>query len=176
MRILLLAACLLAAPAWAQDHDHHLHSAGKHEHGLSQLSLAQDGEQILLTLDSPAVNLLGFEKAPHSTAEKAKLKTVLQTLQTADKLLQLNPEAGCQLHRAEVQAPWSQPQAAGEHADFTASYSYQCRAPQALKRLDAKPLLQAYPGIKTLELEWALPRQQGRAMLTAKKSTAALGR
>lgn len=74
MRPLLLALVLLPFAAQAHDdHDHdHAHgSLGKHEHGVAQLNVALDGKTLELELDSPAMNLVGFEHAASTDADKA---------------------------------------------------------------------------------------------------------
>ena len=45
--------------------------AGTHEHGVARLDLAQEGAQIDLHLESPAMNLLGYEHMPSSDAGPA---------------------------------------------------------------------------------------------------------
>lgn len=79
MRRLLLAlpfALLPLAAAHAvdeHDHDHEHGSLGAHEHGVGRLNAALDGQTLELELESPAMNLVGFEHAATSDADKAKV-------------------------------------------------------------------------------------------------------
>ena len=65
MRRLLLAlpfAMLPLAVAHAADeHDHAHGSLGAHEHGVGRLNAGLDGQTLELELESPAMNLVGFE-------------------------------------------------------------------------------------------------------------------
>ena len=75
MRRLLLAlpfALLPLAVAHAHDdHDHdHAHGTlGAHEHGVAKLNVVLDDNTLELELDSPAMNLVGFEHAASSDAD-----------------------------------------------------------------------------------------------------------
>ena len=90
MRLLLLTlplALLPFAPAHANEHTHgHEHdehaSLDAHEHGSASLNIALEGNSLELELDSPAMNLLGFEHAAHSTADRAKLASVKRLLES----------------------------------------------------------------------------------------------
>ena len=100
MRRLLLAlpfALLPLAVAHAHDdHDHdHAHGTlGAHEHGVAKLNAVLDGNTLELELDSPAMNLVGFEHAANSDADKAKVAAVRQQLEQPLKLFGLSAAAG----------------------------------------------------------------------------------
>ena len=61
--ISLLAAGLAATalPAWA---------AKAHQHGVARLDVAVEATRVTLYLDTPLDNLLGFERAPRTDAER----------------------------------------------------------------------------------------------------------
>ena len=81
MRRLLLAlpfallplAIAHAADEHDHDHDHEHGSLGAHEHGVGRLNAALDGQTLELELESPAMNLVGFEHVATSDADKAKV-------------------------------------------------------------------------------------------------------
>ena len=79
MRRLLLAlpfALLPLAIAHAADeHDHEHGSLGAHEHGVGRLNAALDGQTLELELESPAMNLVGFEHAATTDADNCLLYT-----------------------------------------------------------------------------------------------------
>ena len=57
----------LAAMAHDHDHDHAEHaSLGAHEHGVAQLNVALDGNTLEIELESPAMNLVGFEPVSYT--------------------------------------------------------------------------------------------------------------
>jgi len=71
-------------------------SHNAHQHGVATLTLAQEGPMLEAMLDSPMVNLLGFEHVPANASELAQLKNMQQWLAAGDWLL-LPEAAGCRL-------------------------------------------------------------------------------
>ena len=77
---ILLSTPVSAAPALASgqhDHDHqhdnsHYHDHDErrqgevHVHGLGTLNLVLEGETLVVELDGPAANFVGFERAPRT--------------------------------------------------------------------------------------------------------------
>ena len=77
---------LHAAQAANHEHNHaHAHeehgSLGKHEHGVASLNVALDGQTLEIQLQSPAMNLVGFEHEAKSDADKAKVTAARQHLE-----------------------------------------------------------------------------------------------
>jgi hypothetical protein len=58
-----MAALAGATPALA---------ASPHEHGVARLDVAVDAGRVSFSLETPLDNLLGFERAPRTDAERAK--------------------------------------------------------------------------------------------------------
>ena len=83
MRYALLALPFALLPlhaAQAANHEHshaHAHeehaSLDAHEHGVASLNVALDGQTLEIQLQSPAMNLVGFEHEAKSEADKAWL-------------------------------------------------------------------------------------------------------
>ncbi|MGL5463191.1 MAG: ZrgA family zinc uptake protein, partial [Aeromonas veronii] len=67
---LLLAAAAFGAHANHDEHESHSH--GAHEHGHGHLNLVVDGDQLMIELQAPAADLVGFEHAAKSDEEKAQ--------------------------------------------------------------------------------------------------------
>ncbi|MET0068037.1 MAG: DUF2796 domain-containing protein [Candidatus Thiodiazotropha sp.] len=95
---LLVAA---VAPLAAEEHRQH----GVHEHGVGTLNLAQDGTELHIELDSPAINIVGFEQAPNSEQDHQALQSALARLRDGKALFVLPETAGCRLMSAEVETP-----------------------------------------------------------------------
>src|SRR3990167_1068345 len=115
MRRLLLALpfALLPFAALAAEHSHehdHAHdhaehgSLDAHEHGAAQLNVVLDGKMLHLQLDSPAMNLVGFEHAAESAADKAKVATAHSLLAQPQALFGLNA-GDCNISKQEVESP-----------------------------------------------------------------------
>ncbi|RWU24051.1 DUF2796 domain-containing protein [Pseudomonas alkylphenolica] len=178
MRRLLLAlpfAVLPLAVAHAHDdHDHdHAHgSLAAHEHGAARLNVVLDNTTLELELDSPAMNLVGFEHAATSAADKAKVATVRAQLEKPLTLFGLNNAASCSETDQELESPLFGDKPAvdddgdthegHEHSDIHAHYQLACATPDALKRLDLSPLFKAFPATRKIQVQLIGPNgQQG---------------
>lgn len=163
MRRLLLALPFALLPlavayAHADDHEHdHAHGTlGAHEHGVAKLNAALDGNTLELELDSPAMNLVGFEHAVSSAADKAKVAAVRQQLEQPLKLFGLPAAAGCKEDQQALESPLFGDTAKAEsdgdehehshpHSDIGAHYQLTCASPEKLAQLDLAPLFKAFP-------------------------------
>ena len=105
---LLLTPLLLMGP-WASaeekhehDHDKEHRQHGTHVHGIAALNLALEGQEVHIELDSPAANVVGFEHAPSSEADRAALDKAVAALKDGDRLFKFNDDAGCRMETAKV--------------------------------------------------------------------------
>lgn len=174
MRHLLLALPLtllplVAANAQSHEHGHEEHaSLDKHEHGLAALNVALDGNTLEIQLESPAMNLLGFEHAASSADDQAKVAAARRQLEQPQALFALPIEAQCTLREHELRSALF-----GEHAEPTddeepghsaisAHYQFACAAPQALKTLELGSFFGSFPGTEKLDVQLIGPSgQQG---------------
>jgi hypothetical protein len=83
-------------------------AAGKaHEHGALRLDVAIEGSKLTITMEAPLDNLLGFERAPRTDAERKAAADVLARLRSPDKgtpLFALDAAAQCD-KRARPSSP-----------------------------------------------------------------------
>lgn len=106
----LLAAAALAGPAAAQHAHGHAHGhahddkreLGAHVHGLATLSIAVEGDAVGMALAAPGADIVGFEHAPDSKADRAAVKAAQARLSAPLDLFTLPAAAGCTLAAAEV--------------------------------------------------------------------------
>lgn len=177
---LLLAAAAFGAQANHDEHDHQGH--GAHEHGHGHLNLVLDGNQLMIELQAPAADLVGFEHAARSDDEKAQYAKAVARLKQPDALFRLDPAAGCKLTRQELQAAKEDHdhdhdhdkaadnhdehhQEEAGHADMGAMYTYTCATPAKLTGLEAT-LFSLYPSLEKLSVQGILPTGQTAAELT----------
>ncbi|MBH3386517.1 DUF2796 domain-containing protein [Pseudomonas juntendi] len=179
MRRLLLAlpfALLPLAVAHAHedpDHDHdHAHGTlGAHEHGVAKLNVVLDGNTLELELDSPAMNLVGFEHAASSDADKAKVAAVRQQLEQPLKLFGLASAAGCKEDQQALESPLFGDAAKADddgdehekghmHSDINAHYQLTCASPEKLTQLDLAPLYKAFPATQKINVQLIGPNGQ----------------
>ncbi|HAT6345968.1 DUF2796 domain-containing protein [Aeromonas hydrophila] len=179
---LLLAAAAFGVQANHDEHDSHGH--GAHEHGHGHLNLVLDGNQLMIELQAPAADLVGFEHAAKSDEEKAQYAKAMAQLKQPDALFRFDPAAGCKLTQQELQAAKEdhdhdhdhdhqksdgkhdehQHDDAG-HADMGAMYTYTCATPAKLTGLEAT-LFSVYPSLEKLSVQGILPSGQTAAELT----------
>jgi hypothetical protein len=161
--ILAIAFLCASGTAWA---------AGKaHEHGALKLDVAIEGGKLTIAMEAPLDNLLGFERAPRTDAERKAAADVLARLRSPDKgtpLFVMDAAAQCSLGKAEVQAPMLEPDAKSgakdEHADLDSSYEFSCAKPEALRSLDIG-LFDAYKRIQLIDVQVAGPKGQAKVTL-----------
>ncbi|MDF2489404.1 MAG: hypothetical protein K0S77_2026 [Pseudomonas sp.] len=137
-------------------------SPAAHEHGVASLNVALDGNTLELELDTPAMNLVGFEHAASSDADKAKVAAVRQQLEQPLALFGLAQDAGCSESAKDLQSPlFGDASAAGhEHTDIHAHYQLTCAQPGKLARLDLGPLFTTFPATQTINVQLIGPNGQ----------------
>ena len=168
----LLSGFVLAAEQHDHDHDHH-DSLGAHEHGAAELDAALDGSMLEIELRSPAMNLVGFEHAPSSDADKRKIADARERLEQPDALFGLPAAAGCKLAETELESPLFEGEAhdhgdhESQHSEIHAHYHFDCATPQAIQALDLQALFKAFPGTKKIQAQLIGPNGQRGAQLDA---------
>jgi hypothetical protein len=192
MRRLLLAlpfALLPLAVAHAADeHDHEHGSLGAHEHGVGRLNAALDGQTLELELESPAMNLVGFEHAATTDADKAKVAATRAQLEKPLTLFNLPKAAGCVVASQELESPLFGDKPAADdhddddhdedakdghehhhdHSEIHAHYQFTCAAPGALKSLDLANLFNTFPATQKIQVQLISPSGQQGVEVTAK--------
>jgi hypothetical protein len=100
IRLPFLALCAFAAtPAISEDARH----LDAHEHGVGQLDIAFDGQQIAMELHAPGADIVGFEYAAESDKDHAAIENAVAMLAQPMNLFVLPDAAGCQVVKAEAE-------------------------------------------------------------------------
>jgi hypothetical protein len=168
--------CLAVASAPAEDTGQR--RQGAHVHGMAHMTLAAEGDEVLIELTSPAASLIGFERAPRTDDERAIIAMAKKNLEAGDAMIRLNIEAGCRLESAEIDAAFADPgHSAGAehdhdtdhgkdgHADFHVVYSFACDRPEALGSA-ALGLFSGFPALERVLFRYVTAEGQGGAELT----------
>ena len=171
--LIILFGLMLVSPLWAQTM-HQGHAA--HVHGEARLNLAWSGVELLIELESPAINLLGFEHAIQSAQDRQRLQQVVSTLkQGAASLITPNAQAGCSIAQVDVDSALMDDVAGDtQHADFDVAISYRCEAIDALHSIDSSGLFKVFPGLQQIEAQWISDRSQGARELDAQRPVISL--
>ena len=159
-----------------------------HEHGVARLSAALEGGELLLEFLTPLDNLVGFEHAPTTAAQRQALADAAARLREGGRLFVLPEAAACVQRTVEIEAPWlsevegarghdhdHEHEHAGEargHADLVASYQFVCGQPAALDTLDTR-LFEFFPRLHEIRAERATPHGQGATVLRPGATTMA---
>jgi Protein of unknown function (DUF2796) len=169
----------------------HTAAGPAHEHGVARLQVAVSSSGITIHLESALENLVGFERAPRSAAERAAVAAALQKLNDAATLFRVDSAAACAGGQSTVQAPLWQPAsppaaavvsavagaapaataappskapAATEHADLDASYEFKCATAPRAQHIETR-LFEAFPRLKRVEVQRVTARGQGKVVL-----------
>jgi hypothetical protein len=161
LRLALLTAIAVAgtAPALAAEKEHRQH--GAHEHGAAELKLVWEKNVVTIELETPAVNIVGFEHAPRTDAQKKAVRDAVATLRGADKLFHFTPEAGCRGATTDVKSELTdaKPGQKLDHSEFEAGWRFTCDKPNALKAVDVE-LLKLFPKMHKLRAQSVSPKGQ----------------
>jgi len=174
--LLLSLACL---PAMAADdaHDHHGNHPA-HVHGVGKLDVALEGNTLTLHLDTPLINLVGFEHAANSGKDKDTVRAAAKTLREVGRIFVTDAAAQCKPAEIQLESavlapellgektPASTQDAAGDgHADLDGDFTLVCASPGALNTVDVSGLFAAFPGFQRIDVQLATPKKQGAVQL-----------
>lgn len=104
----------------------------RHAHGVAKLDVAVETKKLSIQLDSPLDNLLGFERAPRTEAERKLADTAIGKLKAAGSMFTIDPAAQCTLLRVDLSSPALKlgiPDAGKKkeaHADIDGSFEFDC--------------------------------------------------
>jgi hypothetical protein len=126
-----------------------------HVHGHGELNVAFEGEVLSMELRVPAHDVVGFEHAPSTDAERQAVESKLAELADAKRWFVPSEEAGCTLHglsltlggmsrrsgdldadhAAHGHAHEDQDSDGEGHSDLEGQYLFACSAPARLRSL-----------------------------------------
>ncbi|MDW4498854.1 DUF2796 domain-containing protein [Sulfitobacter sp. D35] len=90
---LALAATVAATPLAAQEQ----RQLDAHVHGVSSLELAIEGGTVEMDFYAPGMDIVGFEYAASSDADKDKVEAAIRLMLVPENVVALPEEAGCRL-------------------------------------------------------------------------------
>lgn len=153
-------------------HDHHEHEGhrhhGAHVHGMATLDLVMDGQELMMHLQSPLINFLGFEHAPETEQQKASYQDMLKLLERMDSLITIEGST-CEAELIEVADPFASQDEAG-HADVDVSYFLRCEQPNEITGLKIN-LFDIYSNLETLQVQMVIPSGQQQLELNPQRTT-----
>ncbi|KAF1046456.1 MAG: hypothetical protein GAK35_00982 [Herbaspirillum frisingense] len=175
--ILSSLACLPASVLAADGHDHHGNHPA-HVHGVGKLDVALEGNTLTLHLDTPLINVVGFEHAATTTRDKDTVEAAAKMLRDVSRIFVTDPAAQCKPAEVQLESAALPPALLGEkavsnpeaapndgHADLDGDFTLVCASPGALNTVDASGLFSAFPGFQRIDVQLATPKKQAAAQL-----------
>ena len=161
----LAAAVPLAASAQAR----------AHVHGQLKLDIAVEGPTVVIEMESPLENFVGFEHAPKTEAEKKAADDVVAQLRAADQLFKIDPAANCKLGPVTLRSAalgLGKAEAGAEgHADLDGSFAFNCTKATEAKFIELG-LFGAFKGLRQVDAQIVTP--DGQFKRTLKRPNARL--
>ena len=154
--------------------------------------MALDGNVLRIELESPLYNLLGFEHAPDTEAQRDQVAEAERKLAQPEELFVFNSEAGCRAdtiatvslfaeadgyghdgnhdHENDLDHHDEDGKDASAHRDALVTYSLSCASPSELRRADIG-LLSAFPLMEEVDMVYLGPDTQKSLELTGSQTT-----
>ena len=178
-------ACLLSSNlnGQASHHDHEAVHQDIHLHGHVELRVALENTSLELYLESPSVNIVGFEHRATSAQQIQAAEDAKSILESPAEIFSFS-DGNCSLSQSNVSfaailqaAENHQSGADGnkdeehqvDHSEITASYKYNCQRGGELDVISLK-LIEHFPGIEKIKVIWLTDTEQGTVELTPKTS------
>ncbi|WP_422087673.1 MULTISPECIES: DUF2796 domain-containing protein [Variovorax] len=163
---LAIAAALFAAAPFLSAQAQQQHA---HVHGQLKLDVAVDGPTVVIDMESPLDNIVGFERAPKTDAEKKAVEDAVAVLRAADKLFIVDPAANCKLGPVDLRSGAlglgnPDPAEPVGHADLDATFSFNCTNAAAAKFIDVN-LFGAFKGLRQIDSQIASAQGQFKRQL-----------
>ena len=102
-RSLGLSLALIIGPVSNSVGENERREFGSHEHGVTTLNIALDDKALMMELEGPAMNFVGFEYSPRSAENKQAIADALSVLKNAAELIVPAAAADCRLIAAQAQ-------------------------------------------------------------------------
>ena len=167
----LMVLAPLSIAANEHKHEHHEHSLAAHVHGLATLNIALEGQILELQLDSPAMNIVGFEYQPSAAADKKAVADAERTLKNEQLLFKLSEDAQCALSAVSIDndlAEHADEHAAEhQHSDIQVSYQFNCAQPNKLTGIDLAGFFKAFPHTEKINVQLVTAETQQGAELSS---------
>ncbi len=161
--------------------------AGPHRHGVSELLMALDGNNLTLELTAPGKDIAGFENAPSTREQKEFYAKIVAVLKSAGMMFSLSEEAACRIGNVRVLKQLSNEHESAhadderdeieenkthndedEHGEFRIRYSYTCDNPHKLTMIEVIAF-QRFAAMQAIELTFIGPKGQAVRRLTRQK-------
>ena len=149
-----------------------------HVHGEAELNIVFESRELLMELESPSFNLVGFEHEPKSLDQHKLVENAIESLKDFRRIASISSEAECKLidvsilttmrglsdgHR-EHHEDEHQHSAKEIHSEFSATYSLRCDKPENLKSIQLE-IFSTFELMEEIAVQMIIQGKQGFAEL-----------
>jgi hypothetical protein len=174
---LLFSSILIAAPQSQHNHsdEHPAPAQDAHLHGTAQLTLALEGNNLEINLESPAANIVGFEHKASSEKHTKVIQRAKANLEASGLFLFSGSDCSLKQVKIDMSSVIEQDKQHSDHHDhdthseISANYSYECSKGEKLETISVN-LMSRFPSVETLEVMWLTSRQQGATKLKSQSN------
>jgi hypothetical protein len=141
-------------------------SLSPHVHGKAELHIVLDDNQLFMELNSPAMNLLGFEHGIHNSEDQAMVENTRTRLENPSALFIFNG-GECVLKQQSTDFSdilITNEHDSDSHNDIKATYLYLCEKPDNIQSTQIL-LLDIFPNITSLQVQRIIHNQQSSSTL-----------
>ena len=138
-------------------------------HGQIKLDVAIDGPTVVIEMESPLDNFVGYEHAPKSESEKKMADDAVAQLRAADQLFKIDPTANCKLgpvalRSAALGLGKAETGASEGHADLDGTFAFNCTKATEAKFIELG-LFGAFKGLRQVDAQIVSPDGQFKRTL-----------
>jgi len=154
--ILILLSTGLFVNGYAEEG--HFEQLDAHVHGEARLNLVLEGTQIMVEMETPAANVLGFEHNPRNDEQKQLLNTALGIFRQSKNIFKFH---GGNCRQSEFEKEIHEIKT---HMEFHFRYLFDCQSIDSLKQIEMK-LFDQFPRFDMIEAQWIFLSGQGTTNL-----------
>ena len=154
-----------------------VHSAqDAHVHGLSYLKIALENRTLLVEINSPLMDIVGFEGEPRTKVQKDSIELATNKLRTIGNVL-IFKGGSCVEKKIDVNlghdhgTKYSHSEHDHDtHSEISAVYKFECSEPEELQEIVVL-LPNQFSRMEKIKAQWTTADSQGQVTLDKNKNT-----
>jgi len=154
-----------------------VHSAqDAHVHGLSHLTIALEKQTLLVEINSPLIDIVGFEGEPRTKVQKDSIERAKTTLRKISNVL-IFKGGSCLEKNIDVTLGHDHSNDHSHsghdhdtHSEISAVYKFKCSDPEELQEITVL-LPNQFSRMEKIKAQWVTSNAQGQITLDKKKNT-----
>ena len=183
-RLLAAAAVLLPLQGADASGEADRRELGAHEHGHGLLTVAVDGKDLIIELELPSVNVIGFEHAPETDEQRRRVEEALETFGRGDTLFVPAAAAECSVEHVEIELAGmslgdeeahAQVSKGETHSELHGEYRFSCERPGQLENLEVR-IFEHLRNMEELDVQIVTPSVQTATEIRAGSAVLGLAR